>query len=286
MDFAVYIWSDDSTICTEASKCLLSTTDRIIYANFTDSATTGSGDTINFDLNVISGNNVAIDTHDVYVEYTKQRASFMQQFSTAKCSSMLEYPLASSELNLMDSRDGKIYKIRKLADHNCWMVDNLALDGSQTIDSTTSDVATYTLPATTTPNAIAYCADLDTADWANKCGNHYDWGVATAASTITSSNAVGSICPKNWRLPTSAEYTSLRSNYGGWNTGAQVISSDWRGLYSGQNGSAGGGGAYWSSSTSSSYSLGLTYSSSAGYTVNIGSNLTRSEKYSVRCLAR
>jgi uncharacterized protein (TIGR02145 family) len=288
LDFAVYIWSDDSTICTETDKCLLSTTDRIIYANFTDSATIGGGDTINFDLNIISGNNVAIDTHDVYVEYTKQRASFMQQFSTAKCNGMLEYPLASSELDLMDVRDGKIYKIRKLADHNCWMVDNLALDGSQTIDSTTSDIAdTYTLPAIITPNEQTYCADLDTTIYANKCGNHYTWTTA-GAGVSGNVTATTSICPKNWKLPTNTEYTTLSTDLAWGGLATNVISSAWRGLYSGAGNTTNTTslyGYYWTATgqaNNNSYYL-LVDGNVGSVSVTYAS---RASLYSVRCLAR
>ena len=51
-------------------------------------------------------------------------------------------------------------------------------------------------------------------------GNHYTWNAATAGTggTIDNyANATDSICPKGWRLPTSAnsgEYQALRSAYG------------------------------------------------------------------------
>lgn len=41
-------------------------------------------------------------------------------------------------------------------------------------------------------------------------GNYYQWNAATAGTggAITSGNAAGSICPKNWKLPSSAISTS------------------------------------------------------------------------------
>ncbi len=41
-------------------------------------------------------------------------------------------------------------------------------------------------------------------------GNYYQWNAATAGTggTITSANATGSICPKNWKLPSSGDNTT------------------------------------------------------------------------------
>ena len=54
-------------------------------------------------------------------------------------------------------------------------------------------------------------------DYANKTydphyliGNYYQWNTATAGTggTITSADAAGSVCPKNWKLPTSGDSVS------------------------------------------------------------------------------
>lgn len=53
-------------------------------------------------------------------------------------------------------------------------------------------------------------------------GNYYQWNAATAGTggTITNQNATGSICPKNWKLPSSGDNTTkgtlgyLLSQYG------------------------------------------------------------------------
>jgi uncharacterized protein (TIGR02145 family) len=194
----------------------------------------------------------------------------------------------------MDTRDTKVYKVRKLADGNCWMVDNLALESSQTLDDTTSDlndITTYTMGAVGDPNGQTYCADLNTADYANKCGYQYTWTVATAGSTVNFGSAPNSICPKNWRLPTSEGYTTLSTALG-WATGGadSVNNSAWRGLYAGQNTSTnvGSSGYYWMSTSTTAvaaYLLAYDYSSNNN---NINPNTlgSRSNQNSVRCLAR
>ena len=48
----------------------------------------------------------------------------MQSFTTAKCSAMS----TGNTITLTDSRDDQAYTVGKLADGNCWLLDNLALD--------------------------------------------------------------------------------------------------------------------------------------------------------------
>jgi uncharacterized protein (TIGR02145 family) len=214
----------------------------------------------------------------------------MQDFSAGVCVAMTPYATDGMEFGLRDVRDDKYYKVRKLADGNCWMVDNLALDGSQTLDSTTSDIdsGTYSLGTVVSPNSQTYCANLDPAIYPNKCGNHYTWTVATIGSS--GNPAVNSICPKNWRLPESAEYTTLRTALG-WvsetGVGAVINSSAWRGLYAGYGASTRVGeyGYYWSANTNTTNNANayvLSYNSSG---VSNG-NVEKSQPRSVRCLAR
>ena len=194
--------------------------------------------------------NVGISNKDVAIVIVLP----MQFFDTAACDAMPIYypassPPAGSEIDLVDIRDGKIYKIRKLpADATgttgwCWMVDNLSLQpsgASMTLDSTDSDMVsgTYTLTATNVynPNTIAYCANLSTATYLHRCGMLYNWTTATTGSNITSGSAPNSICPKNWRLPVQGNHTTLSTALG-WTDAASVVSSPWRGLYAGFYGS-------------------------------------------------
>lgn len=133
------------------------------------------------------------------------------------------------ERTLTDTRDNKTYKVRKLADGNCWMAQNLRLGGSSTIslNSTNSNLpsgSTFILPiAETSANHTAWATGASDSTGANtphvyntennSYGNYYNWYTAVAGTanhstvsqnnsgTITPNDAPGSICPKGWYLP-------------------------------------------------------------------------------------
>ncbi len=129
-------------------------------------------------------------------------------------------------------------------------------------------------------------------------GNHYQWNAATAGTggTITSGQAVGSICPKGWRLPTALASGDFQELLTAGNIGVNVpmLTSapyyDVRGGYVAQDSSlfeaAGSYGFYWSStpasSTGTAYALhfGGSNSTTASYVT------TRRFGFSVRCIAR
>jgi uncharacterized protein (TIGR02145 family) len=281
-DFTVRISLATSILCPTATPCELTTADQYIYFNITDSATSANGDTLNFDVDISSIG--SFSPQDVDIVYTKVRGAgnvVMQGFNSALCAGMTTYPATGSELKLADIRDVKLYHIRKLADGNCWMVDNLAI-GASTLDSTTSDFTsgTYALSAVANYNTSTYpdCNDLDTTVYPQKCGYSYTWSAATAGSANVTT-ALTSICPKNWRLPTSAEYTALLAT----STWANVNAA-WRGVYSGYyNGvDVGNRGNYWTASFNGSRWGSLVISSS-GASILWDSS---AYYYSVRCVAR
>lgn len=169
---------------------------------------------------------------------------------------------------LTDSRGGvsKTYTVKKLADGNCWMTDNLDLPGGTTITSSDSDldgtvVASYTLPDSTT-NAVDD-PDSETVhnSWANetdangvKYGSYYSWRTATAG-TGRGSNEYGStltdvfgtdltawgaktsvsICPKGWRLPTAGVTESGTSGASAPGSLDGVLNGDFQRLYNAYN---------------------------------------------------
>ena len=135
------------------------------------------------------------------------------------------------EATLTDTRDGKTYVVRKLADGNCWMSQNLALspDGNTTYteaDTDLHDGRTFQAPAASSlgtkwnsgsnsphylkpqtgyeyfQNGIAHSS---TGQPTESTGSYYDWPMATALSGQSLTNdgdeAPDSICPKGWRLP-------------------------------------------------------------------------------------
>ena len=124
-------------------------------------------------------------------------------------------------------------------------------------------------------------------------GNFYQWNAATAGTggTITSQEAIDSICPKGWRLPTSNNSNS--GSFGGLVgslnsttiTQAPYYFNPSGNVNSGSLWVAGYGGSYRSSTAVSSTSGAYSLYFSSGY-VNPSSNDPRSNGQSVRCLAR
>ena len=247
----------------------------------------------------------------------------MQDFTTAKCTAMRNYyppgsPPANSEVDLMDVRDGKVYKIRRLPNDStfmqggpgwCWMVDNLDLR-PMTLDSATSDMAsgTYNLTSTNArdANILAYCIDrLNGTVVDNRgvpyrygCGWQYAWNGATTGSTITTGNAPNSICPKNWMLPPGPATAANDRSYNslvtamGWASpatlrGNVVVDSSWRGLYAGLAGSAGQGaqGMYMTSTVYDSTNNRNLWFGTTNTTTPIDFRL-KTQTMSVRCVAR
>ena len=155
----------------------------------------------------------------------------MQSFTTAKCNAMSN----GSTITLTDSRDDQAYTIGKLADGNCWMVENLNLAGGTALDADKTDVTSAYISSFSTSNNLTKSGDtivlpasntsgFDTVNYSyvynsgNKtncgasgqntpCYSYYSWDAATLGSgrTIATENtdAPYSVCPKGWKLPTS-----------------------------------------------------------------------------------
>ena len=118
---------------------------------------------------------------------------------------------------LTDIRDGKKYKIAKLKDHKCWMLENLrlVLDKDKMLTPDSSDISQNWVPARSTELNLeakwyedpeGYLTVRSYYD-TNKpeYGVYYTHNAATAetANNLTNDGdtAPGSICPKGWKLP-------------------------------------------------------------------------------------
>jgi uncharacterized protein (TIGR02145 family) len=83
----------------------------------------------------------------------------MQAFTKAKCQALPVYdssnPNPSSTVTLTDTRNNQQYRVRKLADNNCWMIDNLKLElgvtnsTNPTLDTTILEPANTNVTANT-----------------------------------------------------------------------------------------------------------------------------------------
>ena len=152
---------------------------------------------------------------------------------------------------LADTRDNNVYTIRKLADGNCWMTDNLRLDiGATTITTintnnpTNGFITAAALSSSTAPVSWCYddnsaCVDqivyntdntvarsvnpVDEATNIYYYGNYYNQYAATAGNGVYgfSGDAAGDICPHGWHLPvgnTIGEWANLSYSLGGLTT--------------------------------------------------------------------
>ena len=209
-------------------------------------------------------------------------ASMCADSETWTADNPVEYELVDTR-GMVSGLSYDSYTIRKLADGNCWMVDNLRLPGGTTITSSDSDVTSdYTLPSSSTSGF-----DSDTGQFMYDNPNntngydssYYSWLVAVAKTSSPSStqyyNVPTSICPKGWHLPSAYGassqagqssssvngqfrnlYTAYSSTVSTFNTAFNSVFAG--NYYSSSFGSGGSYGSWWSSTASSStnvYSL-------------------------------
>jgi hypothetical protein len=169
--------------------------------------------------------------------------------SWTDCSSMS----TGDTITLKDERDGESYLVGKLADGNCWMLDNLRLDptsvsltnlqdktnaSNQTLTYfkngggsspypasgvsdawTSSSQNSYDLPYVAT--SYKNTTTTSYGSGSGKIGVYYNYCAASAGSYCYASgagtgDATEDICPANWRMPTgssSGEYQALYENY-------------------------------------------------------------------------
>ncbi len=155
----------------------------------------------------------------------------IQSVTAAQCAALPTYTGLNEDAirTVTDNRGGtaQTYRIAKLADNNCWMLDNLKLGSTTapiTLTPADSNVASnFTLPQLNDGTR--------SIDWSNDPGNDYDtpyayggpttpldadptygylynFSAATAGETRTShdenaGDAPNSICAAGWRLPRS-----------------------------------------------------------------------------------
>ncbi len=295
--------------------------------------------------------------------------TYMQDMTHTICANtpILEDKKNPVTKQLIDTRDGKKYWVAKLADGNCWMVQNLALDIPATgLKAADTDITTdwnqennqkYPPKATTTvllaqdavadpvsesdgvrswdfgewilidPTRIgdegctlavgqnftscnrlkAYDSETDDAHYL--LGNYYQFNTAVAGSIGSNINieATQSICPKNWKLPTSNNTNPgsifyLLDQYGLTNiainegTGFSLASAP---LFINREGDVnirqpqlmwvGGSGGFWSGTAA--YRPDYAYNLHLGRTVDYvqpsgNNNLGRMNGRSIRCLVR
>ena len=157
---------------------------------------------------------------------------------------------------LIDTRDDTTYRVAKLADDRCWMLENLNLAGGTALSADDTDVTSEYISGFTTQNRLTKDGDtivlpdssisgFSTAWYAyvynsgNKtdcgasgqstpCYSYYSWIAAVlggkrddgiTTETRQGYNAAASICPKGWRLPKSTTSNANPQTSPNWKTG-------------------------------------------------------------------
>ena len=198
----------------------------------------------------------------------------MQELTSALCASA-GYDFTNNGVNsnntitLTDTRNNQDYNVRKLADGNCWMINNLKLGSlAESIELTPQDTnitQNWTLPQIDNtssfdyeiPHVYSYWDDVDGGNDLTMGNNistddfygyYYNWCAATAGDTAPGGSntctgydtmpddATGDICPANWRLPTggpSGEFYNLYNAFGSEYLSQFQFSGAFRGVFSG-----------------------------------------------------
>ena len=179
------------------------------------------------------GSNGLVTLYAVWV----QSAGSIQNASTVSsvCSNLTTAPTdgtanISNISALTDQRDNETYAIARLADGNCWMIENLRLDLSKaniTASNTNNPTQAFLTAASTSTASDNWCTDSNSGctDQINynvsnigsqttdsdshkydEYGVYYNWYTATAGNGVYNasglSDTVGDICPAGWHLPT------------------------------------------------------------------------------------
>ncbi|MBQ8984852.1 hypothetical protein IJ098_03295 [Candidatus Saccharibacteria bacterium] len=215
---------------------------------------------------------------------------------------------------MYDVRDNNTYIVRKLADGNCWMSENLKLNlGTPSAPVTVKRAqynSTYTEDWTPTGTGGSNAAEPMNSNTKTPAPNgnyYYSWYAATAGSGTsaqTNTEAEYSICPSGWKLPANytidqtKSYGSLTNSYGFTTDGANnsqnhVVQLESAPLNFARSGNYGNGsltnngtsGYYWSSTayTGATYAYYFLYHTSYTYPQRNGIKYLG---FNVRCVAQ
>ena len=200
-------------------------------------------------------------------------------------------PNEGDTATLTDRRDGNAYTVAKIGSLY-WMTKNLNLPAWTTLRPSDSNVtANYTLPGSSTNGFTSvgesvYNSGRTTCS-SPGCYSYYSWVAATAGTNPSSGEASSDICPKGWRLPTYAEFNTLKGAY---ITGAALAAPPFLVVYSGLYTRSsvfgiGSRGDYWSSTAYDNDANRAYYLYVISSTIS-PSQTTKSNGNTVRCVAK
>ena len=159
-------------------------------------------------------------------------------FTSANCTSLTasnstSLALPNSIAYVRDTRNNQTYKVKRMIDNKCWMIDNLKYIGptmtfnngdhrnnggfgaDNTVDeSSTQSAANYDKAFYNNPMSTSYCYGSSgmSAQTLTNCGYFYNWyaatnGTGTYAQSTMGNQVSGNICPANFRLPSASSGT-------------------------------------------------------------------------------
>ena len=202
------------------------------------------------------------------------QATYMQDLTAAQCTGSSDGATAT----LIDRRDNNSYTITKI-NGACWMTQNLRLSGGRTLTSADSNVASsWSFPSTPLAgSSYSYTAPQVTISSNTSYGGYYNYCAASAGSVCeqTERDATQSICPKDWRLPTSSEQSGITGYVSAF---SPVLS----GLYNiGTLSNTGSYGYWWSATAYDSNNQYYLYYNGSSLNTNYGN---KGRGFSVRCI--
>ncbi len=225
--------------------------------------------------------------------------TYMQNLDASGCT--------TTARTVFDSRDNHAYIIQRLADGNCWMMENLDLGRTTlTTDLTSANTNLSTTVTASTFNGWKKTSGSQTytagefinvsgtdATSGTAYGTLYNYCAASAGTICTSSNSSDAsydICPAGWRLPTGGSSGEFQTLYTQYNSNALMrapIASAGAAFalagyfYHSTPANQGSYGFYWSSARSNDANM---YGLFLGSSVNPASSNERYYGRSIRCL--
>ena len=102
----------------------------------------------------------------------------MQDFNTLNIATVLDSMVAGQRYTLIDSRDGEVYGLAKLADGNVWMVDNLRLDPSNASTASNMNESNTNASAAAISNYLSGGNPGSISGWSSKAVKNVtsSWG--------------------------------------------------------------------------------------------------------------
>jgi uncharacterized protein (TIGR02145 family) len=180
------------------------------------------------------------DANNIITVYAVWAPSVGNLQGWSGCSSMS----TNDVIALTDIRDNNTYAVAKLADGNCWTIENLRLDFSNLSSGVDIAIENTNNPSTGFASSLASTSSTSPGSWCNTnsaaCDNkisyntdalanpgnvstnwgtpvygygvYYNWYTATAGHgtySMSSGNTPGDICPQSWHLPASADFSYI-----------------------------------------------------------------------------